>query len=307
MTIDILLSTYNGAKFVDEQIESILSQTFKEWKLLIRDDGSKDETPQKLLQWQKKYPDKISLLLESNVGVIESFNRIYKHSTSPYIAFCDQDDVWLPNKLQKCLELLKDELEPTLVHSDLTVVDHEMKTLGTSFWKYSFLSGKPKHATFNRLLVQNVVTGCTSLFNRKLANLAFPTPEKAIMHDWWFALVAAHFGKVLSIDEPLMLYRQHLNNTVGAKPFSVFGAPKRNFQRVLRVIRHERKKLDQAESFLKRYSEQLNKESTDLLTEYVNTKYSSRFQRLRTLIKHRLFKIGVTRNVFHLFFFRAPS
>jgi glycosyltransferase involved in cell wall biosynthesis len=296
-----LLSTYNGALFVDEQIESILHQSHKNFHLLIRDDGSKDETPQKLLKWQEKHPEKITLFLESNVGVIESFNKIYSHSKSPYLAFCDQDDIWHPKKLEKCLRLLqKNEQGPTLIHSDLTVVNHEKTVLDYSFWNYSYLSGEPKYATLNRLLVQNVVTGCTTLFNRPLAELAFPAPKEALMHDWWFALVAAQFGKLLAIQEPLMLYRQHANNTLGAKPFSILSAPSMQFRRVLRAARHEKKKLDQAKLFLDRYQTHLDENTIQVLTDFANIKQFPVFQRIKILFKHRFFKIGWKRNLFYL-------
>jgi glycosyltransferase involved in cell wall biosynthesis len=300
MTIDILLSTYNGAPFVDAQLESLFNQTYRNIKVLIRDDGSKDETPQKLAVWKERYPAQIELLLESNVGVIESFNRVYALSRSPYIAFCDQDDIWLPEKLETCLQLLKDQRGPALVHSDLCVVDRQLQVIDPSFWDYSYLSGEQKYATLSRLLVQNVVTGCTTLFNRELAESAFPVPKEALMHDWWFALVAACFGKVSASKKQLILYRQHGNNTLGAQKFTLLTRPSSNLQRLLKVAKHEKRKVEQAQAFLEQYRDQLSLKKIELLEDFISLRRKGYFQRIGTIIKHGFYKIGWPRNLFYL-------
>lgn len=299
MTIDILLSTYNGARFVDAQIESLLFQSYKDIHLIIRDDGSKDETPQKLLHWKQLHPDLIELHLESNVGVIESFNKLAALSKGPYLAFCDQDDIWLPHKLESCMQLM-DQTKPCLVHSDLKVVDSNLREIHPSFWDYSYLSGDAKYATFNRLLGQNVVTGCTTLLNRELAALAFPVPKEAIMHDWWLALAASCFGKVTASQEQLIHYRQHGNNTVGAKPFSLLSNPMVNFSRLLKLSKHERHKMQQAEAFLQRYHSTLNVEKIQLIHAFMDLREKIGFSRMKTIMKYKLYKIGWQRNLFHL-------
>ena len=300
MTIDILLSTYNGAHFIDEQLASIFNQTYADFKILIRDDGSHDETPQKLHRWKEKYPDKIELLLEENVGVMKSFNRTFLMSKSPYLAFCDQDDVWLPHKLESCMQLLKNQRGPYLVHSDLRVVDRQLQLIHPSFWDYSYLSGDEKYASLNRLLVQNVVTGCTALFNRSLAEMAFPVPPNALMHDWWFALVASCFGKVQSQSEQLILYRQHGNNTLGAQQFKLLSNPQRKFQKLLKMAKHEKKKGEQASAFLERFKGNLNLKTIELLEDFMTLRQNNFSERIKKIIKHRFYKIGWSRNFFYL-------
>lgn len=224
--IDILLATYNGAAFLEEQIASILQQSYRNWRLLVRDDGSTDRTVDILEQSAKDHPDRIVLFADGdgNLGCTGNFNRLMEHSTADYVALCDQDDVWLAHKLAVSMERMR-ALErshgsepPLLVHSDLCTVDEALRTVDRSFWRYQGL--RPAYANdFDRLLVHNVVTGCSMLINRPLKDRALPIPDEAKVHDWWIALVAAAFGVVGEISTPTVLYRQHGNNRTGAQAF----------------------------------------------------------------------------------------
>ena len=136
---------------------------------------------------------------------------------------CDQDDIWAKEKLEiQMSEMLCAEQKfpdsPVLIHSDLKVVDESKSVIAESFIKYQGL--EIKRNTFTNVVISNLVTGCTSLFNEELARIALPIPNSAIMHDWWLALTASAFGEVVFIDIPLVEYRQHENNTIGAKEFS---------------------------------------------------------------------------------------
>jgi len=192
--IDILLATYNGAAFLEAQLESVVAQTHGDWRLIARDDGSTDRTPEILSAFQARHPGKVEILADGdgNLGLVRNFSRLLEHSDAPYAAFCDQDDVWIPEKLELSLAKMR-ELErehggdvPLLVFTDLEVVDEGLRVIDSSFWKYQKLDPKGGRC-FSRLLVMNVVTGCSALANRSLARIAAPVPSQARVHDWWMA------------------------------------------------------------------------------------------------------------------------
>lgn len=224
--IQILLSTYNGAAFLEEQLESLLAQTYQDWQLLIRDDGSRDATPEIIKKYATKH-QKIVFLEDSlgNLGASQSFAVLLEQTQDLYIMFCDQDDVWLPDKIALSISKMK-ELEnqhrattPILVHSDLVVVKQSLEVIADSMWHYQ--QNNPyiaKH--FHRSLMQNAVTGCTVMINKSLKELAMPIPRLASMHDWWLALVATAFGQVGIIEKSTILYRQHGKNEVGAQAWT---------------------------------------------------------------------------------------
>ncbi len=222
--IEILLSTYNGEQYLPQLFDSILSQTYDNWRLLIRDDSSQDSTIEIINAYRRKYPDKFVMLefLKKNVGHNRSFAVLLEAAGEEYTAFCDQDDVWLPQKLEiQMNQLLKQQnlvgkQTPVLVHSDLKVCDHKMNFISDSMWRYQKILPK-KMKNIKCMLVQNCVTGCTILMNRALINITIPIPEQAIMYDWWTALLALEHGKIISIKEPLVMYRQHEKNAIGAK------------------------------------------------------------------------------------------
>jgi len=222
----ILLSTYNGVQYLQEQIRSIERQTFRDWVLLVRDDGSSDDT-YKALEKLKLEESRICLLpKQENIGVIQSFAALAEEAIklfpeAAYFMFADQDDVWLPIKVEetlKCMEALERKFEFVLVHTDLEVVDNSLNTIASSFMKFQHIRHDSEHA-LSVLLVQNFVTGCTVMLNRKLVLSALPVPNGVMMHDWWFALCASAYGQIGFVNQTTILYRQHEENSVGAKGF----------------------------------------------------------------------------------------
>jgi glycosyltransferase involved in cell wall biosynthesis len=230
MPVIILLSTYQGEKYVASQIDSIISQTCRDWVLYIRDDGSSDSTIDIIKNYAAK--DARIHFLEDELGNIKpvaSYNELMKAASAAvedYILFCDQDDMWLPDKIALQIELL-DKLTqqygnntPLLVHSDLCVVDTDLKTIHSSYLQYEHLKAnwqQPLHT----LLAANYVTGCTIGINRALLNICYPVPDKVIMHDWWCALCAAAAGKIGFISKATVLYRQHQANVIGSKGYYI--------------------------------------------------------------------------------------
>jgi glycosyltransferase involved in cell wall biosynthesis len=224
--INILLATYNGEQYLKEQIDSLLSQTYQEFKILVRDDNSKDSTINIIQEYEKVYPVKIKLIQDDfgNLGSSKSFMKLLEYSDREYIMFCDQDDVWLPNKIELSLQKIK-ELEnetkidiPLLVFSDLHVVNESLKIIENSFWKYQKLI--PKTAkNWKKLVAQNVITGCTIIMNKRAKEVSLPFVLDMMIHDQWIGVNVAKYGKIAYIDKQTILYRQHGKNVAGAHSY----------------------------------------------------------------------------------------
>jgi len=218
--IDVLLPIYNGEKYLDQQLKSLFNQTFSDWRVLVRDDGSNDNSPYIIEQYEKKYPDRIIVIRDmlGNLGPSGCYNLLLQHVTSDYFMFCDQDDIWKPEKIEKSfsvmLEMEKENHDaPILVCSDASCIDEENKQIFPSF----FQKQKFTNVTDNvhKMLALNVVQGSTALMNIKVKNVIKFIPA-GLYHDWWTAVNVAYYGKVGYIHEPLLAYRQHNNNVVGA-------------------------------------------------------------------------------------------
>lgn len=219
--VAILLSTYNGKLYLAEQLDSIINQTFKNWNLYIRDDGSSDGTQEIIKKYVKIDSRIIYLEKESkeNLGVKKSFFSLLERVDSQYYFFCDQDDFWMENKVQDTLDFLKEHEGngiPTCVHTDLRIVDKELNEIYSSMIESQQLE---VNDSLTNLLVQNSVTGCTLALNNELKKKLPKNVniDKIIMHDWWIALVGSVFGKVVLLEKQTILYRQHGNNEVGAQ------------------------------------------------------------------------------------------
>lgn len=221
--ITVLMATYNGSSYVREMIDSVLAQDYTDFRLVLSDDCSKDDTAQILEEYAQKYPNRVTHYRSGlRFGNAQShFMYLLQHfHDTPYMMFCDQDDYWHPDKMSKTFRKMQEiekEGMPAMVHTDLRVVDGGLKEMDPSFMHFSKLRGD--RLALNQLLVQNVVTGCTMMVNRNLAELASDhLPEgKMLMHDWWLAMIAAAMGTAGYLNEATIDYRQHGNNVVGAK------------------------------------------------------------------------------------------
>lgn len=221
--IDILLATYNGEKYLNQQIDSIITQTYKDWRLLIRDDFSTDNTVNIIKNYTCKYPDKIRLIEDNkgHLGLAQNFGALLELALSEYIMFCDQDDIWLPNKIELTLNTMKAAGQtwpntPLLVHTDLKVVDETLVPIAESFWKLHRISPE-SDCQLKKIIYRNIVTGCTVMINKKAKEISMPFPPEVSIHDWWIALNVVKYGKILHMAMPTVLYRQHIANLIGAK------------------------------------------------------------------------------------------
>jgi len=306
LQVDILLSTFNGADYLDEQLASIAAQDIDEWQLIIRDDGSTDDSVSIIKAFVLKYPDKVFFISDgsSRLGVVASYECLLAESRSQYIAFCDQDDVWLPDKLKKLtdciqhLERINKPDMPVLVHSDLYVVNENLKELADSFWQYQKLNPK-KMQSLERLLVQNCVTGCASLFNRSLREMVLPIPKDVIMHDWWISLIAISNGKIYHINSKTVKYRQYAGNVIGAKKWS-FGYIMQSISRNRDLYKKSiTKTRNQAKALLQ--SGKLSGEKAEIVSQYVDLYERGWLDKRMTLIRLGFLKYGFIRNVAFIF------
>ena len=223
--VEILMAVYNGAAFLPAQLDSILTQTDGHWHLTASDDGSDDGSAEILADYARRHPDKISVHRSGQRfgGARDHFFHLMANCPAEIMLFCDQDDVWRPDKVERMRAAFKDAARehgpdiPTLVFSDQTPTDAALRPLADSLMRY-------QHQYFERfdyrsILMQNVVTGGAMGVNRALAELALRRKDlgPVRMHDWWLAAVAARFGHIVYIDAPLGIYRQHGDNAVGAK------------------------------------------------------------------------------------------
>ena len=217
--VDILLATYNGEKYLVEQLESILNQTYKDFNLIISDDCSEDSTVKILEEYAKKDSRITIFKQEKNLGVISNFEFLLSKVESDYFMFSDQDDIWNEDKIEKTLNKLE-ETDSDVVFTDLMVVDDKLNVLYNSYWELKGLKNKIlKYNSFEALYLNNYVTGCTMLMKKEVIEKALPLPKstKYILHDYWIALIASQSGKVEFLNEPTIKYRQHKNNRIGSK------------------------------------------------------------------------------------------
>ena len=288
MKVNILMSTYNGQQFLAEQIRSIKEQSYTDWTLFIRDDGSSDNTKEILKDFEHQ-DSRIHLIdndKSDNLGVIKSFHKLVNHDRADYYFFSDQDDVWLPNKLELSLKEAQNYLAdlPLMVYMDLKVVNQDLEIMTESMVK-----SQSHHANTELVqeLTENTVTGGVAMINHALAEMWQETDD-ILMHDWYLALLASAFGNLVFIDQPGELYRQHSDNVLGArtlsKRFKKWIRPHILFAVYWDLIKNSQK---QASHLLQMPLSQSNRE---LIEAFVTIMDKSMLERFRILRKYGLRK-----------------
>ena len=307
--VEVLLATYNGERFVREQIESILAQDYPQVRVVARDDGSSDGTVGILDEYERRYPERFRVVRDGvrSGGAKWNFIRLLRQSTAGYVCLADQDDVWKPNKARDSMGAMG-KLEakhggeiPLLVFSDLEVVDAELRVIFPSFWKVQRIA--PENiGRLERLVTQNVLTGCTAMLNRRLVSLAAEMPKEVFMHDGWIALIAGAMGKASYLREPTVLYRQHGGNVVGVEePEPAALIPRWRFHDERRK-QWERSETQSA-ALLRVHGEKLPERSARLLRAYSVCETSpNRVRRVTTLLRHRFFVNAVRPNLAMLWY-----
>lgn len=310
-TVAICMATYNGSKFIKEQIDSIIEQNYENWILFVRDDGSKDDTVSILKSYMDIIPEKLFLIEDESIkggsskknfaAILEFVSEKFDFN---YFMFCDQDDVWLPQKIRVCMQrMLSCEEEkngPVLVHSDLKVVDEQLKVLGDSFTKYRALNTETKD--LNHLLVQNNITGCTMLWNKALNEKIMLSDESVAMHDWWIALVASAFGQIYFETTSTIMYRQHSDNVVGATKVNSIGFIINRLMGNNRVRKTLKMSFEQAEAFEKIYRDELTKEQQEILRRFVYIRSCGKIRRVILALKGHYLKQGLVQIIGELLY-----
>ena len=286
--IDILLASYNGEKYIAEQIESILSQTFTDWRLLIRDDGSTDNTPAIIESYAEKYPGKIEVVHDDKGGgnLVKNFFELLGHAEADYVMFCDQDDYWLPEKIRITLERMKEaEYEnpdtPVMIFTGLELTDEKLRSMK----KFMAVSIAEFLYTFDCLIISNCVSGCTEMLNRPLySNIGEWSENISCLHDHWTAIYASAFGTVCHVSQALVLYRQHSGNQVGR---TGYGGGRKYFRVVRGYMKRLKKFLDIRRTntyFRQRYSKSMPPTKLKQLDDFLSLMKSGRFRRLIILL-----------------------
>jgi glycosyltransferase involved in cell wall biosynthesis len=303
--IDVLLATWNGERFIEEQLESLFRQTFQGFRLIVRDDASTDSTLDVVERYRSRFPGRVVVHVNPcRRGPCGTFSLLAEESDAPYVAFCDQDDIWCDDKLEisvatvKSIEAAHTVHTPVLVFSDLTLIGNNNQTLAPSMWK--MMRVNPRRANLGSLLVQNLVSGCTVLANRSLLRRAMPIPEGAVMHDFWFGLVAASFGVLYPLCEATVRYRQHQSNAIGA------GGSRSTADALKRISGDQRFKYgidasrQQSQVFASRYANQLTAQQKATLQAWCDSQGLPAGVRQWTLYRHGLRRTSLLNNLVFL-------
>jgi glycosyltransferase, family 2 len=213
--IDILMATYNGEKYLAEQLDSIINQTYHNWNLLIRDDNSTDRTLEIIQDYQKK-DNRIKLLKDNkgNLGIVKNFEELLKNSESEFIMFSDQDDIWVENKLDMYLKMIeKIKNKGFMIHSDAILFDKNKSNI----LKDTFISKKAINKGLENVFFNYFVQGATILISKEIKNFILPFPKEVYLHDRYIHLISELFFERIFVNKALIYYRQHGDNQIGAK------------------------------------------------------------------------------------------
>lgn len=274
--VSVLLATYNGTEYLPAQLTSLEAQCLPDFRILWQDDGSSDDTPALLSPMGQRYVPGAQQGL--HLGAAGNFISLMKQDDAEYTALCDQDDVWRSDRLARGLKALQDAEArfgtdtPLLVHSDARIIDAGGACLHDSLFRHQGWNGSA--ASLQQLIVQNNVTGCTVLMNAALRNLvcAHVRPEKLYMHDWFIAMTAAAFGKILFLPEPLVDYRQHGSNAMGASRSGLIARAAAALKEPGRARARIRLTYDHARMFRDSFGDALPEQAARILGDYLATR-----------------------------------
>nr|WP_308742569.1 glycosyltransferase family 2 protein [uncultured Anaerocolumna sp.] len=310
--VNIIMAAYNGEKYIKDQIESILHNSFENWVLWIFDDGSKDQTESIIKKYIQQYPQKIRYYRNNtNKGVTRNFLEGVKLVTqlnnqeenekthNHYYMFCDQDDVWMGEKIFKTLKQMKKaekrygSEKPVAVFTDAIVVDEKLNIQQSSFYKTSNLNTNRRDLA--HMLMENKLIGCTIMFNGALADRLDVIPKNARYHDWWIALIASAIGHITYLKEGTLLYRQHENNVVGNQSFLTY------VKNRISNLHKQKEILDitikQAREFYNIFEKDLTGNKKALVYDFVHIKENSWFMRRKLILSKGYLKTGLIRNI----------
>ncbi len=294
--IGICLASYNGEEYIAEQLESIFSQTYQQFKLYIADDRSTDNTVTIIKTFQNRFTDRIDLTVNNKqLGVVKNFETLLSHCEEVYIALADQDDIWESNKLVLQLEAMTElesqsELNASLVHSDLTMINENGHVLTDSYFRFrGYKLGEKRD--LGHILGPSGVMGNTLMINRVLRDKILPFPSEIEVHDYWIAIIAELYGKRKTLNQPLVRYRIHHKNVSNSMQ-NIQPKTKIWLSRDIKLPYLESKRCGIMEILLKKELRIEDKRSIESFYDYL-TFSKGRLAMYLDLIRYSLVKQGV--------------
>lgn len=296
--VHIVLATYNGERFLREQMESVLAQTYENITVEVCDDGSTDGTEAIVREYEAQ-DERVKLHLNPhNLGYVKNFLEGVKRCTAPYVMLCDQDDIWQKDKVEKTLLAMqqaekKRTGKPVLVFTDAVNFDSETgKELGF-FHETSHLDVKKVDTA--HLFMENKCIGCTMMMNRAILPYLEELPEEIRVHDWWLALICSHFGTIEYVPQATLRYRQHEENQIGGSSYTGY------LKKRLTHIREQRKALlqtyRQAAAFLRIFGEQMDRRQRVVAENFAGMEQTGFFGRRYRILRYGYKKSGWFRNI----------
>ena len=312
--ITIIMATYNGSKYLKAQLDSIINQSYKNWRLVIRDDGSSDNTLAILYEYKAK-DNRIDVIIDSksNLGVTLNFAELMEYcKDSKYLMFSDQDDVWLSNKIEDTNKLMKDTEQkygqdiPLLVYAGLQLVDENLNYLTVPDNIKNCFNSNESRINLNILIAENCINGCTMMLNNSLLRACLPIPVEAENHDYWVALIAVSIGRIVKLDRPCILYRQHSSNNSGGISSASFA---NRFKRVLfgwkEIDYIVNMRITQALVLKERVLQNLDDKNKQMLTDYLSKAVNGGILAIYSAIKNKIYKHSFQSTfIFYLALFR---
>lgn len=304
--ITVLVAAYQGEKYLEEQLDSILHQTLEDLQVMISDDGSTDGTWELARQYAARYPGRVHCMRHVREDreitwktnklnpAAANFFWLLSRAEGDYIMLSDQDDVWRKDKAERMLLHMKKAEKtwgadtPILLYSDAQVVDRELNEIAPSFLKYQHIN--PSRTSLNEILVENPATGGAMMMNAALLPYVANAPRQCMMHDWWIALTASCFGHVTCIWEPLYSYRQHGSNTLGARQTGSLEDLKERLGRSEQVREQYDRMFTQASCFLEKFGSQLTSRQREILRAYLSLPYQNLWGRVKTIRRYHFHK-----------------
>ena len=300
----VVMATYNGERFLLEQLESLMVQEVLPDEIVVADDCSTDGSFEIVREFASAHQEIKWAVYRNdrNLGWKRNFKGAIARAHGEYVFLCDQDDVWLPNKIEITLKKMKSmerrfgKEKPALVHTDLVVVDEKLNVISKSFKK--MMNADYGKIRINNEIVQNTLTGCTVMYNKALAEYIKNTPKYMVMHDWWLMLIASAFGNIGIVNYQTVLYRQHGKNVVGTRNMRSYKFMLLMFLEKGNYIRNALKEsYIQAGSFYCMYGKMLNCESKNVVFMYSRMISMCKFKKIITLFKLNTFKNGLFRKI----------